>query len=253
MTALALFFKAERVKWRKSWAMLMVLLAPLCQTGFLSTLMWFSEAQVKHFRPGFRFWFEISYLAWNLIMMPMVVALVSELSWGLEEESRTWDHLLAQPAPRQNHFVVKLLSHLSLVSASQLVLPLLLIISGVILRTNQNLYMGPLPYEILIQFAFFSLLAAIPLVAFHTWLSTRFPGLGIALATALAGTWLCVRLVGTSAWAQVIPWGMGSQMVLILDRSKQLPWALLPGSLVFAVFIMVMGTFDFTRRKKLRP
>jgi hypothetical protein len=103
----------------------------------------------------------------------------------------------------------------------------------------------------LFRFAGFSFLASIPLVAFQTWLSRRFPGLGVALATALGGTWLCARLAGTTALLQLVPWGMACQAIAFFDRWKRhMPWEYVPGSLLCAVIIMGLGTLDFSRDKE---
>jgi len=261
--SLALFFRAELVKWRKSWVSLVALLAPICQSGFLFMILWFSDDLVKRFKPGFLFWIELNYLAWNLVFLPLTVALVSELSWDLEEESKAWNHLLIQPVPRHIHYFAKLLSHLSLVFLSQLLLALLLIPAGLILKSHLGLIMGGpatpdwftglVPLKVMIQFAGFSLLASIPLVAFHTWLSTRFTGLGIALTTAVVGTWFCVHFASTPLLVKWVPWGMTSQIVVFFDRLKRhIPWEFFPISLLCAAMLMGLGTLDFSRRKESR-
>lgn len=263
MSSLALFFRAECVKWRKSWVMLTMLLAPICQSLFLLMFLWFSDDLVTRFKPGFQFWFELNYLTWNVVFMPIVVALISELSWDLEVESKAWNHLLLQPAPRYTHYLAKLFSHLSLVFLSQLILALLLIPEGLLLRSHLGRIMGSLteihpftntaPLRVLIKFAGYSLLASIPLVAFQTWFSTRFRGLGIALTTAMAGTWLCARLAGTTVLVQFIPWGMTSQIVVFFDRWKRhIPWEFFPGSLLCAAILMGLGALDFSRAKEPR-
>lgn len=252
MTGFGHFFKAERIKCRKSWALLTAILAPICQIGFLFTMFWFSEAQVKHFGPGFRFWLEINFLAWNLLLMPIVIALVAELSWGLEEESHAWDHLFAQPVSRSIHFRVKLLSQFSLVFLSQVLLVLILVPVGLVLRVNPYLGMGHIPWSMVLGLSAFTFLASIPIVAFHTWLSTRLSGIGFALAITFIGTWFCVRLMGGSTLVQWAPWGLSSQMAVLLDRSKTLPWGFAIGGLLCAAFLVGFGAYDFTRRRGQR-
>jgi hypothetical protein len=250
MIPLRRFFRAERIKWRKSWSLLLALLAPICQTGFLFTLAWFSEAQMKQFKPGFQFWLEVNYLTWGLVMMPMLTALISELSWGLEEESKAWDHLLFQPVSRRTHYLTKIVSHFSLLSVSQILLAIFVVLAGFVLRINPRLGMGEMPWQALISFGGFAFLASISLVAFHTWFSVRVSGLGVGLAAALVGTWLSVRLADVSFVAQIAPWGMASQLAHIIDRSKHLPWVLFLGSLVCAGLFVYLGCVDFERRSE---
>lgn len=253
MNPLARCFRAERIKCRKSWALLAALLAPACQTGFLGMILWFSADLVRRFKPGFAFWIELNYLAWNVVFMPIVISLVSDLSWDLETESKTWNHLLLQPVPRRTHYQSKLLNHLALATLSQGLLVLLLIPVGMALRSHLGWVMGTLPPTLLIQFASFSLIATIPMVAFHTWLSARFPGIGIALITALSGTWLCTHFAGRTPILQFIPWGMASEVVAFFDRwNRHIPWELIPGSLLLTGTLAALGTRDFARNNEPR-
>jgi len=251
MSALGRFFQAERIKWRKSWVLVAMVLAPVCQSGFLAVVLWFSPDLVRRFKPGFEFWIELNYLAWNILFMPILVALIADLSWDLESESKTWNLLLAQPVPHSLHYLVKLVSHLSLLTLSQVLLVLLLIPEGLLLQKHMPpFYWGPFPPRLLLQFAGYSLLASIPLIAFHTWLSTRLPGLGVALAAALGGTWLCTR-AGTTALLQVVPWGMSSQLLGFFDRwHRHIPWSYFPGCLLVAGLVMGLGSLDFARTKE---
>lgn len=253
MRPLARCFRAELIKWRKGWALLTILLAPLCQTGFLFMILWFSFDLVQRFKPGFAFWIELNYLVWNVVFMPIVCALVSDLSWELETESKAWNHLLLQPLPHRAHYQNKLLSHLALVFISQALLALLLVPVGLMLRAHLGWVMGPVPIHLLIQFASFSLLASVPMVAFHTWFSARFPGIGAALVTAVSGTWLCVHFSSNTALLQFIPWGMTSQIVAFFDRwHRHIPWELAPGCLLSAGTLAALGTRDFARNRAPR-
>lgn len=263
MSALALLFRAERVKWRKSWALLTMLLAPICQTGFLFMIVWYSDDLVRRFKPGLLFWIELNYLTWNLVFMPITVALVAGLNWDLESEAKAWSHLLVQPVPRRTHYFAKLLGHLALIFCSQMILALLIILAGFLLRSHLGLIMGTwshpdwltglIPVRVMLQFAGYSLLASIPLVTFHTWFSSRFTGLGVALATAVLGTWLCVHFSGKSSLIQVIPWGMTCKIVDFFDRLKRhIPWEFFPVSLLCAATLAGLGGLDFSREKEPR-
>src|SRR5512133_704660 len=143
MTSLGSFFRAERVKWRKSWLLLTAILAPLCQTGFLAVIFWFSESRIRMFKPGFQFWLELNFAAWNLVIMPVIVALVCELSWEQEREARAWNLLLIQPVPRRTHYLVKALGHLALLLLSLALFALLLMLGGYLLQSRPRLLMGP--------------------------------------------------------------------------------------------------------------
>ncbi len=112
--------------------------------------------------------------------------------------------------------------------------------------------MGNFQSQFMIRMMAYSLLAAIPPIAFHTWLSMRFRGFWIGLIAALVGTLLCLQLVEKTAWTQLIPWGMSSSVTILYERWKVLPWGYFPGSLLLALLLMGLGTFHFVRRKDVR-
>jgi hypothetical protein len=252
MTSIDACFKAERVKWRKSWLLVIAILAPLCQTGFLALLFWFSESRLRMFRPGFQFWLELNFVTWNLVLMPIVVALICDLSWEQEREAHAWNLLLLQPLPRRTHYLVKVLSHLSLILLAQALFALLLLLGGFLLCTKHELYMGPLPWATFLRFTGYSIPASVAVVAFQTWLSMRVPGIWIALAMALAGSWFTFRLVGGTALIQLLPWGLAAHSAIIFERWRLLPWALMPGNLLVAGALVALGALDFSRHRETR-
>lgn len=258
MSSLWMFFRAECVKSLKGWPLLTAILAPICQTGFLFAIIWFSEDLVMRFRPGFAFWVELNYLAWNLVFLPIVGAIVAELSWELESESKAWNHLLIQPVPRGNHYLAKALNHLSLILMSQMILFIILIPAGMVLRGHLDSILGHtniwggIPGNTLIQFAGYSLFASVPLVLFHTRLSVYRPGLGVSIAVALGGTWACARLSGTTSLLQIAPWGGASQAVVFFNRWKRhIPWEYIPGFLLCAAILLLFGTWSFSRNRNV--
>jgi hypothetical protein len=252
MTSLSACFNAERVKWRKSWLLLTALLAPLCQTSFLALLFWFSESRLRMFNPGFQFWLELNFVIWNLVLMPVVAALICDLSWEQEREAHAWNLLLVQPVLRRTHYLVKGISHLFLVLLAEALFALLLLLGGLLLTAKPELLMGPLPWATFLRFTGYSIPASAAVVAFHTWLSMRIPGIWLSLATALAGSWFTSRLVGGTALIQCLPWGLAAHSATIFERWRHLPWALVPGSLLTAGILVVLGTLDFSRHRETR-
>lgn len=112
--------------------------------------------------------------------------------------------------------------------------------------------MGPLPWEALLRFLTFSTLTLGAVTAFHSWMSMRIPGLWFALAVAMAGSWFTLRLVGTSALVQCLPWGLAAHMSIIFDRRLSLPWPYALGSILAAGVLIAVGTFDFARHRESR-
>ena len=246
------FFAAERIKWRKSWLFVTVLLAPLCQIAFLAVIFWFSESRLRLMRPGFQTWVEMNSVAWNLVVMPLVTGLVCELSWEQEREARAWNLLLIQPTPRHTHYLVKVLSHLTLLMLATALFALALLLGGFILQRKPSLLMEDLPLPLFLRFMGYSALALVPVVAFHTWLSMRIPGLWIGLTAAIAGSWFTQRLVGASVLVQLLPWGLAAHMSIMFERWRVLPWAYVPGGLLAAGVLVALGVFDFSRYRESR-
>lgn len=244
-------FRAECIKWRKSWALLTALLGPICQVGFLFVIIWYSEERVRQFLPGFRFWLEINHVTWNVMFLPILAALVSDLSWGLEDDSGTWAHLLIQPIPRWVHYWIKLVSHLCLLGITQALLALLLVPAGLLLQKNPNLSMGPVQWALLLRLTVYSWLASVAVIVFHTWVSSRVRGLWVGLTIGILGTWICVQMLEQPGIAQLFPWGMASQIAGLLQRLRPWPaWSLAGGSLGSALLFIVIGTMDFLWRKQ---
>jgi hypothetical protein len=184
--------------------------------------------------------------------MPIVAGLVCELSWEQEREARALNLMLIQPIPRRTHYLAKLLSHLTLLLLALVLFSLALLLGGYILQQKPSLLMETLPMPLFLRFMGYSALALVPVVAFHTWLAMRIPGLWISLAIALAGSWFTLRLVGLSALIQLLPWGLAVHMTIMFERWRALPWALVPGSLLAAGAMVVMGTIDFSRHRESR-
>ncbi len=252
MSTLGLLFHGERIKWRRSWATVASVLPPLCQVGFLFLIFWFSDIQVRNLGPGFQIWYQVNYAAWNIIFMPTTVALVSLLSWDQEEEAGAWKHMLLQPVPRSAHFLAKFISHGALLLISQIVFMGGVVLSGILLKHASLVEMGQPRLDLLMRMALFSFLATHPLVGFHTWLSTRWRGLGPALGTALIGSLLTVLLVAKIPLARWMPWGMAAHGVGLGINGIHGAWWLVLGSQLVAALLIVLGSLDFSLREEQR-
>ena len=253
MSTLGALFQGERIKWRRSWATVAAILPPLCQVAFLLLIFWFSEIQADALGPGFQVWYQVNSAAWNIIFMPITGALVALLSWDQEESAGAWKHLLIQPVPRYAHYLAKLLSHSALLLIAQIVLTGALILSSELLRKHASyLTMGHQRLDLAFKLGWYSLLGTMPLVGFHTWLSTRMRGVGLALTTTLVGSLLTVLLMVKVPQARWLPWSLASQGVrLSLDGARS-SWLLLLAGLILTGLFMGLGTFDFSRREEQR-
>jgi hypothetical protein len=229
--------------------MLIAVLSPICQVGFILALFWFSDAVVARNSPGYRFWLELNFAAWNLFVLPVIAAMAAELSWEQDRDAYAWRHLLHQPIPKINQYFAKLVNNLLLFIGTQLLLFVLLLLGGLILSLNKFLPMGSLGGHIQLFFSyfFFSFLASIPVVVFQTWFSFRFPGPAIALGAALVGTWGGIKLTDSTFLLQFLPWGLSSQSATVFNRSNVLPWGYCFGAMVLAALLIFVGSIDFIK------
>lgn len=253
MSTLGTLFSGERIKWRRSWVTVAAILCPACQVGFLAVIFWFSDVQVSRIGPGFSIWYQLNHAAWNIIFMPITVALVALLSWDQEEEASAWKHLLVQPVPKRAHYLVKLLSHGTLLAMAQLVFTAALLGCGFLFKkTLHTVNMGPSSLDLAARLALFSFLGALPLLAFHTWLSARFGGVGLALGLTLAGSLSTVLLAGIFPPLFWLPWGLANQGVRLGATGMAGSVGFFIISMLVAAGLMALGTADFSRREEPR-
>lgn len=246
----ALLFRAERIKLRRSWPMLAATLTPLSLAAILFQIFWFSEDRVRQLGAGFHAWYQVTYAAWNLFFLPILIALVGVLSWETEVEAGSWKHLLLQPIPRWRHFMAKLMGNLSLALLAQILFALMLLLGGLILRAEvPSLAMGAVRPGFLLSLAGASLVATLPLVGLHTWLPMRYPGMGVSLSVAMLGSWMAFRFAGRFAVALLLPWGPASRMVDVLAKGEGSIWAPALAALSCAAVLMVLGSRDFMGRE----
>jgi len=203
---------AEAVKLRRSWALLVALLAPLVQAGFLLIVVWFSDDRARQVGTGFQAWYQVNFNGWGHLFLPITAALCASLVWSQEAEASAWKHLQAQPVPWRHHLLAKLGAVLLLVLLAQALLMAALALGGLVLRAFvPALGMGAFEAGRLLRYGAMSLLAGLPLLVLHGLLGARMPQGAAALAVALGGTWISTRLPETG-WACLWPWGLATRL-----------------------------------------
>jgi hypothetical protein len=242
-------YRAERIKWRRGWTLLATILVPFCQVGFLFLIVWFAEDRASLFGTGFHSWYKVNFIAWNLVSMPIVVALTTSLSWDLEAATRGWNHLFVMPVSRNLHFLVKFASHASLTLLAQTILGMLLIGGGLVLRINvPALSMGEVDLSLLLHYLTFSITAALPVVGLHTWFPSRYSSLGSSLGLALVGSWFTFQLSEPGLFICLLPWGLASQITNIALRARLPTQWMYVSSILSATLCLLLGMYEFKHR-----
>ncbi len=253
MRSFLVLYKAERIKLRRSWPMLAAVLIPVTLVGFMLLIFWYSEDRVEQIGAGFTAWYQVNFAVWNLFFFPAAMGLLGVLIWDVEGQAVSWKHLFLQPVPRWGHFAVKLMGLLSLAGLSLTIFVGTLLMAGCVLRLGvPTLRMGPIQPMLLARFTSASLVATVPLIAFHAWLPMRIRGLGANLIIAMLGTWLAFRVAEISPLGWFLPWGMSSQMVERIVKGHGSLLGSVAAALLSAGLFMVIGFLDFVTQEEPR-
>lgn len=244
---------AEGLKLWKSWALLVAVLAPLTQAGFLFIVFWFSENRVREFGTGFQAWYHVQHTVWNSFFLPVSIALMGAMTWGQEVESAAWKHLLSQPLPRWAHYLGKVGGLLGLGLLAQATFCLALIGGGLLLRVMApQLQMGPVEFLRLGAFTSLSLLAALPLALLHAWFGSRSARVNSALVVAVGGIWIATQLPASNEHSLLWPWATALRLSGWVHFGKPLPGGLFL-SLPLSMALLGLGLWDFSRRPEVTP
>lgn len=253
MNLLGRIYRSERIRLRRSWPLLAALLTPFSLASFLFTVFWFSFDLVKPQKSGFLTWYQISYMAWSLVFLPILATLMGTLSWELEAEAVAWRHRQLQPVPRWAHYASRMLGLGSLVVLANLIFLVAILAGGVLLRSGvPHLQMGAVQPWVLFRLAGASLAASLPLLAVCIWLPTRLPGMGLNLLATLLGCLWAFRTAGTSFFGMILPWGWISQVVsMVLDGQGSILRAAL-GAAASTLLFALVGLLDTSWRDEPR-
>lgn len=250
MNLLIRFFAAECLKWRRDWTILVTFIAPISQVGTILFITWNTADRNIWLGSGFINWYKINFIAWNIVVMPITVAMIVTLSWDLEKKFGTWNHLLVMPSTPLIHFISKLLNHISLTIISLILLDVSIITTGLI----QKLFlpdppMGHMHINMLLNYTIYSFFSALPIINLFAWASFRTTSLGINLSITLTGSWLSFKFLEMRSFICFSPWGLAAQVTQI-SYNYILPstWMYTCSGLLILI-LFILGVFDFKTHK----
>lgn len=145
--------------------------------------------------------FEVFFMVWTAMIIPLGVGLISGLSIYWEELAGGFNGLLGAKLPRLNLYLGKLMVLALSVSASTL-LAVLTLVAG--LRFILKIAVST---PIFIAAAIMGVIGTLPLLAFHLWVSLAW-GMGVSIGIGGAGL-LIAALMGTSLGDRIwpfVPW-----------------------------------------------
>lgn len=222
MSDLGRCLKAEGIKAKMDWPILVAVLAPLGQVLFLFLVFFYSEDRVLQFGTGYRGWHQVNLQAWVGFFLPLSLAILVFQVWETERQAQGWRHLLAQPVASRVLLAAKLLMLLAYLTLSTLLLWGGVLGLGKALEVFSNLRMGTPDTARLGFLILAAWVGSLPLVAFHGALAQTRLGLGGTLGMALGGLILCAQLPQGSGFGLLLPWGPA---LSLMDPARSLGMA----------------------------
>lgn len=194
----------ETIKLNRSLAAALAVIAP----GLIGVFTFFNAMRMDEAR-GWDMWMTGNAFMWASFMMPMSVTALSALMAQMEHAPRSWDHLLALPAPRWTIYAAKALILILLVLIMSLAVPAMsaaaLILAGWV--KPQLAGTGSVDSTGIVWLYGRAALAGLLVAALQFWTAMRFSSFVPALTLGIGGTFFA--LAAHSADASVFyPWLM---------------------------------------------
>jgi hypothetical protein len=184
---------------------------------------------------------------WAVFMLPLFIVLETALVSGIDHNSKSWKHIYALPVPRWTIYIAKLLMGLALITASSIVFWLGLVTTGLVLRLlwpesymiNVDIWLGILQPLAIIW------LAALLIVALHTWITIRWSSFALTTGIGVAGVFFA--LFAASAWVgKYYPW-----LLPLNSRSPDREAIALTLGIAGGIIVSILGCWEVTRRDVL--
>lgn len=251
MSGLWRAMSAESLKLRGTLALWMCVIAPATVVALYVLQVGFSRFGAGQAPDPQKAWlmFSQSVLGlWLFLMLPLFVTLQSALLAGLEHGERQWKHLLALPAPRQYHYLAKLLMLAAMVAGAFVVLLALIPVGGAVLMWLKPAFglAGMPDWAWLARIASAGFAASLLIVAVQTWIAIRWQSFTVAVSVGMSAT-VAGFLIGQSdRFGHWYPWSMPVQV--LAGNGVHTSWVVAAG-LAGGLLVAIAGAVDFLRRE----
>jgi hypothetical protein len=225
---------SDRLKMRKSWIPVLILLGPLGVIGL----------QIPNYalrkgldQSGWTGLFQnIDMLMYYAFMMG--ITLLASIAAGTEHQANAWKQLFALP-----------ISRLQLYASKAIWIFGLLLISCLLTSLGTGgigVYLGfeNIPWAMAFQNTFFTLFAALPFLAIQLWLSMIYKNQAAPITYGVLGSLILGGVVPD--W---LPWKypyLVMKAVLEQQSSTAIQYVLL--GILLGILLLLLGAYDFTRR-----
>lgn len=240
---------AESIKVKNTLALRICFIAPLVVVAVLVLQGIFGHLP-KVLPSGERAWLNYvsgCFSLWALLMLPLFVTLESALLAGLEHNERQWKHLLALPVPRSAYFFAKWIALIVLVLLTSILFGTVLVPLGGMLLVLLGIggMAGYPPMALIVTLTFKIYLAAMLIMALHTWIAIRWHSFTIAVSIGMFATVMSFLISQSARFGPYFPWSMPSQAL-----APSAPFdTVLMLSMTGAVFCIAVASYRFAKRE----
>jgi lantibiotic transport system permease protein len=241
----------EILKTRRTLALALTVLAPLV-IALLMFAMYLQHPDYYMKSAGGSPWKQLGetmLVYWSLLLLPLFITLEAALLGGLEHSQKNWKLIYTLPVPRWAIYTAKLVVLIGLIAFSSLVLLLFMPVLGSLLQTIQPAFGfdTPIPWADLLRLALLSYLAAWFLMAFHLWVSVRFPSFVVAVGVGIVATIFGMFLFGEDI-ASFYPWTIPGMFSLDLAQRNITQWVSLSIGWIGSLPLIVGAIIDIQRK-----
>ncbi|HZS47392.1 MAG TPA: ABC transporter permease [Blastocatellia bacterium] len=238
---------AEALKLKRTLALWMVLCAPMVIVVFAFIVALNSATLVTQ---PFEVWkglVSASAGVWAVFMLPLFITLETALMNGIEHNARSWKHIYSLPISGWAVYAAKTITALSLVALSSVVLGGGTILSGILLELLKpaKIIKAPIPWQSLSKTLLLIYLAALFIIAIHTWVSMRWSSFALAIGVGVVGTFFTLFASGAS-FGKYYPW----LLPLNVNTAERQVIALILG-IAGGLLVTFIGCWHVTRRDVL--
>ena len=240
---------AEFSKTRRTLALLLTFVAPVVVALLQFCMLMQNPNRVVD--PSGGEWestMRSAMVLWALLMLPLFVTLETALTAGLDHDSRAWKWLFALPLPRWSHYTAKLVANAALIALSTAVMAVAAAGVGLGLRWLRpgTGYEAAVPWGFIAENAALVYVAALLIIAVHTWVGMRSRNFVAAIAVGIIATFAAVMAIN-SKYVDDYPWTLLGYLVMSL-KDTGIAWRALALSVGGAAAVSMVGCWDFCRQ-----
>ncbi len=244
---------AETLKTKRTLAVVLAFLAPALVAALNFIIYWQrGSTLVPEDRSIWLSLAQNNLVFWNLLMVPLFIALQTALLAGVEHAHKNWKLLFALPVSRGAVYTAKQAVAMGLIGLSSLVLWAAIIGSGLLLGVVKPGigFEQAIPAWPILKFILVSFVTSWLIISIHAWIGMRWPSFVVAMGVGIAAMIVAVVIV-QSDYPLYYPWTLPGAITLEFIRTGVPPYGLMAVGALGGIAAAVVGGLEFIRRDVL--